>query len=429
MKRKLILVLIVFTLPAYAQQHGWVRVAQVGDQFTNLWAVEFTDSLHGWLYGSRVNYMYTIDGGANWHSAVSAGFAATSISMLDTIYGWTTGNGVNEGGIGKTTDGGRTWIQQRRRLDRAYVGTASLNRLKNITSGYTRVIGFPDTGKVVRTTNGGATWAETSMGTSPLGKVVFVDSIHGWITTNGNVANPAVFRTTDGGVTWATSVPPQGLKAISFIDTLNGWGVIRATFYRTTDGGQTWQFLTFINTGDSFGATALSFVDSLNGWAFGGAFYQGIDTEAIYRTTDGGHSWVLESIGLTPDFGDISDGKMIDLYHGWAVCGDGSVLRYQIVTDVAEKLPGLPKEFSLRQNYPNPFNPQTAIEYELSKKEFVSLKVHDITGRTIQTLVNQAQEAGVYRVRFDGSRLPTGVYYYTLGTNQFTATKAMNLVK
>jgi photosystem II stability/assembly factor-like uncharacterized protein len=123
MKKMLMLVLILFTLPAYAQQHGWVRVAQVGDQFTNLQAVEFTDSLHGWLYGSRVNYMYTLDGGITWNQAISAGFAATSISMVDSLTGWVAGNGFNEGGIGKTTNAGRSWVQQRLRYDQAYYGT------------------------------------------------------------------------------------------------------------------------------------------------------------------------------------------------------------------------------------------------------------------------------------------------------------------
>jgi photosystem II stability/assembly factor-like uncharacterized protein len=265
-------------------------------------------------------------------------------------------------------------------------------------------------------------------GTSPLGRVVFVDSLHGWIIGKSNVT---FLRTTDGGITWTAYTPPvPGFNGIAFIDTMIGWAVAGGhAFYHTTDAGQTWQFLTSINTNEGFNATSLSFPDSLNGWAFGGVFYQGIITEGIYRTTDGGYTWSIESIGLTPDLKIVNDAKMLDRYHGWAVCGDGSVLRYQNITGVVERLPELPKAFSLRQNYPNPFNPQTAIEYELRYKDFVILKVYDVAGREIQTLVDQVQEAGVYRVRFDGSELPTGIYFYKLRTKQFTETKAMNLIK
>lgn len=422
------LALILIVCPTHAQPYGWVQVAQVGDQFTSLRAVEFLDSLHGWLYGSRVNYLYTFDGGLTWNQATSAGFAATSISMVDTSTGWAVGNGINEGGIGKTTNGGRSWIQQSLHLDRAYVGTSSLSILKNITSGQTYSFS-PDTGKVVQTTDGGLTWAERTIADSlrQLTKVQFVDSLHGWI-----ISTSGLMRTNDGGNVWSLVSPTpsttQAIKAISFIDTLRGWAIGNpAQVYHTTDGGVTWQDQFCIcSVDDELGPTALSFVDSLNGWAFGNIFYQGDLAAAIYRTTNGGTSWYREHVGLTRYLGD---GLMVDLHHGWAIGDAGVVLAYRPATSAPERLPELPKQFSLRQNYPNPFNPATNIEYEVVKLSSVRIAVYDITGKEMCCLVNSEHEPGVYRVRFDTSNLASGIYYYAMKTETFSETRRMVLVK
>jgi len=89
-----------------------------------------------------------------------------------------------------------------------------------------------------------------------------------------------------------------------------------------------------------------------------------------------------------------------------------------------------PGQFSLGQNYPNPFNPYTHIKYQLSLSNKVELKVYDIAGREIRTLVDDLQKAGSYRVLFDGNDLPSGLYFYRLLTSTgFTETKKMLLVK
>ncbi len=91
---------------------------------------------------------------------------------------------------------------------------------------------------------------------------------------------------------------------------------------------------------------------------------------------------------------------------------------------------GGPTGYGLSQNYPNPFNPTTAISYELSANSFVTLKVYDVLGREVATLVNdEAQPSGTYEVRFDGSRLASGVYFYTLKAGTFSATKKLVVVK
>jgi hypothetical protein len=86
---------------------------------------------------------------------------------------------------------------------------------------------------------------------------------------------------------------------------------------------------------------------------------------------------------------------------------------------------GLPGEFSLQQNYPNPFNPSTTIRYELPKASQAKLSVFDILGSEMSILVNERREAGVHEVKFDGSQLASGVYFYRLQAGDFLSTKKM----
>jgi len=87
------------------------------------------------------------------------------------------------------------------------------------------------------------------------------------------------------------------------------------------------------------------------------------------------------------------------------------------------------REFSLKQNYPNPFNPATIIEYTLPKPSYIELKVYNVIGHEVQTLVNGKQEAGSYRVQFHSNGLPGGVYFYRLRAGERIETKKMLIVK
>jgi hypothetical protein len=90
---------------------------------------------------------------------------------------------------------------------------------------------------------------------------------------------------------------------------------------------------------------------------------------------------------------------------------------------------GIPEKLSLSQNYPNPFNPVTRIDFDVPKKGFVSLKVFDVLGREVQTLINENKEAGRYSVDFNGSDLTSGVYFYKLESEGFSDVKRMVLIK
>jgi len=89
----------------------------------------------------------------------------------------------------------------------------------------------------------------------------------------------------------------------------------------------------------------------------------------------------------------------------------------------------VPTKFSLSQNYPNPFNPVTKINFAIPKQGFVTLRIYDVLGREIKTLVNEVKTAGEYSVDFNASEFSSGVYFYRLESQGFTDIKRMMLIK
>jgi sugar lactone lactonase YvrE len=98
-------------------------------------------------------------------------------------------------------------------------------------------------------------------------------------------------------------------------------------------------------------------------------------------------------------------------------------------TDVGQLKNNVPDEFNLLQNYPNPFNPITTIKYDIPERSFASLKSYNILGNEIKTLVNEEKPAATYKVGFDGTNLPSGIYLYTFKAGDFAETKKMILLK
>ncbi|MBM4158154.1 MAG: T9SS type A sorting domain-containing protein [Ignavibacteria bacterium] len=102
---------------------------------------------------------------------------------------------------------------------------------------------------------------------------------------------------------------------------------------------------------------------------------------------------------------------------------------YYIPTSVTGNNPSIPSKYALHQNYPNPFNPATKISYDIPVSGEVSLKIYDMLGKSVATLVNGFVPAGKYEYVFNASNLPTGIYMYELNTGNFSETKKMLLIK
>jgi hypothetical protein len=138
---------------------------------------------------------------------------------------------------------------------------------------------------------------------------------------------------------------------------------------------------------------------------------------AIQQTSDGGYivSGTTYSSWSTQDSADV-----------YLVKTDSNGL----ITDVSDNSPtGRPSNYALNQNYPNPFNPLTMISYQLPSVNLVVLKVFDILGREVTTLVNNIEQLGYKSITFDASKLSSGVYYYRLQTGNYVETKKLLLLR
>ncbi|MBK6912342.1 MAG: T9SS type A sorting domain-containing protein [Ignavibacteriales bacterium] len=118
---------------------------------------------------------------------------------------------------------------------------------------------------------------------------------------------------------------------------------------------------------------------------------------------------------------------------GWNIYGKVVGWDWNGVTSVSDQGNNLPKEYVLEQNYPNPFNPGTKIKFSIPNVgtglAMSVLKVYDVLGREVATLVNEEKPAGSYEVEFDASKLSSGVYYYKLSAGSFVETRKMILMK
>jgi len=141
------------------------------------------------------------------------------------------------------------------------------------------------------------------------------------------------------------------------------------TILKTTDGGQNWEFM---NSTTSQSLTSVQMQNESIGVVVG----HGI----ILKTTDGGSSWIQK----------------------------------QVITDLAQDKSNDITSFILVQNYPNPFNPNTTIKYQIPEISFVTLKIYDVLGKEIATLVSDEKPTGSYEVEFNGTGLPSGLYFYQL---------------
>lgn len=228
---------------------------------------------------------------------------------------------------------------------------------------------------------------------------------------------------------------------------------------KSINGGQTWssairvnqdalnngksQFFTGI-TVDDFGGVNIIFYDDRNTTN---------DSSGVFlaRSTDTGNTWAEYEIS-DHNFKPIAIGGLGQGYMGdniditsvgnklFPVWMDNSTGVYQIwsvpieilsVGVNGEDYASIPKEFNLKQNFPNPFNPTTHIEFSLPNSADVLLKVYDLTGKEIVTLINEPKTTGNHKINFDAAEynLSSGVYFYSLTANGFTQTKPMMLLK
>jgi Secretion system C-terminal sorting domain len=228
-----------------------------------------------------------------------------------------------------------------------------------------------------------------------------------------------VYISTNSGVNWTAvnnGIGNQNVLGFAAIGSnlfacTDGGGVI----YVTTDNGAKW---TQTNKG-----MQVARVYSL---AVSGSYLFAGSSSGVFISTDNGANWKAVNTKMINQniYSLVVVGNY--LFAG----GDNTIWKRQIaeMTDVKNDY-ALSVEYELSQNYPNPFNPTTIINYKIPQSNLVSIKIYDLLGREIETLINEIQLPGNYSVTFNGKNLPSGVYFYKFSAGNFVMNKKMLLIK
>ncbi len=197
---------------------------------------------------------------------------------------------------------------------------------------------------------------------------------------------------------------------------------------KSTDNGKSWSNEQILSYAPMAIAPTIATNDSdiLVGW---NEYIDFNHDRTMLRISHGGTTW-CDSLSANLGGGDaivaITNGR-IDVC--WFVDGQNFYRNGQLSTlDVATNDP-IPSEILLKQNYPNPFNPTTKIRYTIPKTQHVSVKIYDLLGRELKTLVDEVKDPGQYQTVWDGANYASGVYFYRLIAGSFVQVKKMLLVK
>ena len=419
-------------------------VAQTLSENDLMIQVKAVDLSTAWALGLHGKVFRTTDGGATWSSvgtglqigegitdcidAISASTAFVGGLNYDPTIGPPPPTDTTF--IWRTTDGGATWQIVYYQLH----GFLDAVQMISPTEGI--AIGDPVGGKftILRTADAGVSWSRIPTEPNQLNSEAGVfralctyGSNYIWFGTwVGNNSFSAVYHSTDAGVTWTRSPDlfPDWVSTVWFSDPQHGISN-ELSFARSTDGGFTWTPITDLPAGhwyyDQFTTTSVT----------GGKDYWAVLDTAIYRSTDLGESWNISYAGIdTLTFasfvtvGDFTAGWVTSLGNKIVACN------FYTPTDVHETLNSeIPNDYRLSQNYPNPFNPSTTFRYSSPNESNVIIKVYDILGKEIETLINEEKPAGTYELTWNAVNLPSGVYFYQLQAGSFIETKKMILLK
>jgi choice-of-anchor A domain-containing protein/uncharacterized repeat protein (TIGR01451 family) len=383
-------------------------------------------------------------GSGNWNYVGTFLSGEMILALLDDNQG-NMFAGTLGGKIYKSTDGGTSWVRINENMNAIYIWTLVKNSSGDL---------FAGTELGIFKSASGTDWNITSLSDKDV-RTMKIDNLGNIFA---GVWGYGVYKSADDGLTWLPR--NSGLISVAVHSlTISGSSIYAATLdlglYKSTDGGESW-----MNTS----------LDYMYVWSLGktsaGTLFAGTYGNGLYRSTDNGDSWhkinnlvasfiyhiVVDNdnnifvsswtggVFASSDNGDtwnglgmpgarvsslMANGSSSYIYAGTE---DGRLFRSSAVTSVKNDLE-LPSEFSLMQNYPNPFNPSTVIRFNIPASGNYTIKMFNILGQEVRTLINGTYKPGKYSVIVDGSGLSSGIYFYSLNGDNVNITRKMILLK
>jgi len=443
--KKLILFFIfyfLFFINCFSQSGWFVKQNFPNHNFTEIF---FINQNTGWIAADSGNIFKTTDGGENWDLYDSGNpYYFYSIKFIDSQTGWIAGGknywnpfGFDYGIIMKTINGGINWSQQYYNNMNSMVRDISIadqNTVYAVMGGASGNSGSSTFGAVIKTTNGGSNWVtdeNVTFSSFAYTSLFFLNQNTGWIMGQYNIENwpgpRIILKTINKGLNWSlifqdtvgASVSSFQRFKIHFCDSQNGY-IGYNKIQKSTNSGQNWFISDSLLPNNDVG---LFFINKDTGWICSSNF--------IKRTNNGGYNWTNQ---YSPYY--VSKIFFVNSLTGWGLGANGRLLKTTtggttFINNISNELPD---KFYLYQNYPNPFNPSTIIRYQIKESRFVTLKVYDILGKEIATLVNEKQSQREYEVpfsinQFSSYQLPSGIYFYTLHAGDYIETKKTLLIK
>jgi photosystem II stability/assembly factor-like uncharacterized protein len=409
-----LLFLISIVFPTYAQTQPWEKKQSPVN--VTLRYLCFVDSLTGWAAGEAGTIIRTTDGGDSWdiqNSTVQT--FIMDIFFVNKNLGWAITlkdvfpfNSV----ILKTTNGGDDWAAE---------DFPDSSKLIRTIFFFDSLSGFVGGSYIAHTSDGGNSWTSSDIDSNmvsnfPVFKFNFLNHQFGYACGGRLDVAGVIWHTTDSGLNWnAQGVSADEVFDIYILDSLNAItlsgdpeGLFPIADLKTTNAGATWNYNELPFFGLSF---TIDFRTYNEGWSASGYKF--------LLTTNRGETWEEFE---TPDSAVVYDLQFLDARTGFAVGENGVILKLDPTLVNVENESLRPDCFTLYQNYPNPFNSTSKIRFQISDFGFVSLKVYDVLGSEIATLLNEEKSVGTYEVEFNTNlghsdpvrNLTSGIYFYQL---------------
>lgn len=375
----------------------WIPVGQNSALGGDIMALlEFNDV----LYAGGTAYLFrSTDEGATWSGHFSQFAYAWSLTEANgNIYCGLSFTPQTKG-VYKSTDNGLNWN----------LTSLSDKAIYSMASDNSQILAAAD--RIYQSTDEGQNWNAISNG------------LTGYLAKSGNriyCGWSGLWVTDDNGINWSLINNNAGISVLAN-DSLVLFGTQDGKIYRSTNYGQSWQTVF-----DIPGAYVLCL------HKYEQNIFAGTDS-GFFASTNMGESFYDKNNNL-----GLSRIQSIMIYNDYIYAANGNYAAVPVsvwkrplqeVLNVETNSSELPDQYSLEQNYPNPFNGTTTIRYRIPKRGNVTLKIFNSLGKEITTLVNRFEDEGEKSVNFDAGNLSSGVYYYRLQADDFTAVKKLILLK